>query len=134
MGIQVFDACALIAFIEEEPGASQVETLLDDPGSTCFVHSINLCEIYYQVIRKSDRATAKQVIFDLLASGLIAREDMDAVFWQDVGSIKARGRISLADCFCLSLAIRLGGQVVTSDHGEFDPLVSLGICPILFIR
>jgi PIN domain nuclease of toxin-antitoxin system len=134
MGIEVLDACALIAFINDEPGASQVELLLNDPDSTCYVHSINLCEVYHQMIRASDETIAKQVINDLLSVGLIAREDMDGEFWRSVGEHKARGRISLADCFCFALAIRLDGQVVTSDHGEFDPLVSLGLCPILFIR
>ena len=50
------------------------------------------------------------------------------------GEQKARGRISLADCVCPALAQFVGGQVVTSDHGEFDPIAEAGICPILFIR
>jgi predicted nucleic acid-binding protein len=49
-------------------------------------------------------------------------------------SVQARGRISLADCFALALAERVGGTLVTSDHHEFDPIVPLAICPILFIR
>ena len=59
---------------------------------------------------------------------------MGRSFWERVGSHTARGRIALADCFCLALAIELGGEVVTTDHAEFDPLVALGICPIRFIR
>ena len=134
MGIEVFDACALLAFIDDELGASVVESLLADPGSTCYIHSVNLCETYYQTIRKSDEATANHVIEDLMNVGLIAREDLDGAFWRSVGVLKARGRISLADCFCVALAMRVGGRIVTSDHKEFDPLVPLGICPILFIR
>jgi hypothetical protein len=60
--------------------------------------------------------------------------DMNRSFWQRVGELKARGRISLPDCFCISLAQELGSEVVTIDHGEFDPLVPLGIVPINFIR
>ena len=59
---------------------------------------------------------------------------MNRRFWQRVGGLKARGRISLADCFCIVLAQELSGEVVTSDHHEFDPLVPLGIVPIRFIR
>jgi predicted DNA-binding protein (UPF0278 family) len=55
-------------------------------------------------------------------------------FLQRVGDHKARGRISLPDCFCIALAQELSAEVVTSDHGEFDPLVPLGIVPIKFIR
>ena len=134
MGIEVFDACALVALLQGEPGGSVVDSLLKGPASTCHVHSVNLCEVYYQIIRIADETTADQAINDLLAVGLIVREDMDWIFCTEVGKRKAHGRISLADCFCLCPAISLGGRVVTSDHGEFDPLVPLGLCPILFIR
>jgi PIN domain nuclease of toxin-antitoxin system len=134
MGIEVLDACALVALIDGEPGGPLVESLLKDPGATCYVHSVNLCEVYYQLIRVGGAVTARQVIDDLLSLGLIVKDDLDRAFWEAVGERKAHGRISLADCFCLSLAIRLGGRVVTADHKEFDPLVPLGLCPILFMR
>ncbi len=134
MGVEVFDACALVAFIRDESGADLVESLLNDPSSECHVHAINLLEVYYQMIRMTDEATAGRVVDDLLSLGLTVGEDLDRAFSRSVGRLKARGKISLADCFCISLAIRLGGRVVTSDHHEFDPLVPLGLCPILFIR
>lgn len=56
-------------------------------------------------------------------------------FWQDAGRLKAQlMRVSLADCYCLALARRTGGDVPTADHHEFDALVPRGICPIRFIR
>lgn len=59
---------------------------------------------------------------------------MDRDFWQLVGQLKVNpGKISLADCFVLALAIRTGGTLVTADH-EFDAIVPLGLCPILFFR
>ena len=135
MAIEVLDASALVAYIKKEDGAIVVESLLDDPGSTCFAHSVNLCEVYYEVIRElSGEPTASQTIADLFAAGVIEADDMDRSFWQSVGQLKAGGRISLADCFCIALAIRVGGRVVTSDHHEFDRLVPLRLCPILFIR
>ena len=134
MGIEVFDACALIALIGGEPGGPLVEVLLKDPASTCYVHSINLCEVYYQMIRFVGEGMARTIVDDLLSSGLSARGDMDRDFWQEAGERKARGGIALPDCLCLTLAVRLQGRVVTSDHKEFDPIVPLGLCPILFIR
>ncbi len=59
---------------------------------------------------------------------------MNRDFAERVGQLKARGRISLADCFCIALAQTLSGQVVTTDHHEFDAIVPLGIVPIYFIR
>ena len=134
MTISVLDACALIAYLRGEVGGAIVDSMLRDAKSECLIHAVNLCEVYYQLIRDSDELTAGQVIADLQAAGLIVRSDMDEPFWQSVGQLKARGGISLADCFCIALAMRASGQVVTSDHHEFDPLVPLGLCPIHFIR
>jgi predicted nucleic acid-binding protein len=71
----------------------------------------------------------------LVANGLTIMSDLDPPFWQDAGRIKAvHRRVSLADCFGIALARRLGAEFVTADHHEFDALVPLGLCPIRFIR
>ena len=132
--IDVLDACAMIAYLTAEPGGEVVRSRLSDPATTCYAHAVNLCEVYYGFLRTSSESRATQAIEDLLAAGVIVREDMGRPFWSRVGQLKAMGRISIADCFCTALAQELSGQVVTSDHHEFDPLVPLGICPIHFIR
>ena len=81
-----------------------------------------------------DETAACDITDKLAGDGVQERSDMDADLWRGVGKFKSRGRIALPDCFCLALAERLEGQVVTSDHNEFDSLVPLNICPILFIR
>jgi len=134
MAIHILDASAMVAYIAGEPGEKVVAALLTDPTATCYAHTLNLCEVYYGAIRKTDVKRARQTILNLFADGVIERQDMNRPFWQRVGELKARGGISLPDCFCISLAQELGGEVVTSDHGEFDSLVPLGIVPINFIR
>jgi predicted nucleic acid-binding protein len=124
----------MIAYANAEPGGDVVDALLRDPNSLCSAHAINVCEVYYGVLRAADEQTVRQLITDLYADGVTERRDLSRRFWSRVGRLKARGRISLADCFCLALAQQLSGQVVTADHKEFDPLVPLGLCPILFIR
>ena len=133
MTIEVFDASALIAHLSQEAGADVVEERLDDPSSSCFVLAVNLCEVYYDTLKAAGEAVADQVISSLLKAGVEVREDMDEAFWKQVGRPKARGKISLNDCCCLTLVIRPGGRVVTSNHHEFEPLIPLGLCPILFI-
>jgi len=130
----VLDASALIAFLRNEAGAEAVERLLIGAENACQVHAINLCEVYYDFLRSSDEAGADTAIETLTEIGVIIREDMDEAFWKDVARLKAPHRISLADCCCLALARRVGGEVVTSDHREFDPLALLNLCPIQFIR
>ena len=42
MAIEVLDASALVAYVENEPGGLMVESLLADPSATCYAHSLNL--------------------------------------------------------------------------------------------
>jgi predicted nucleic acid-binding protein len=131
----VLDSNAMIAYLRDETGADVVEGFLLDPGSTGFAHSINLCEVYYDAVRMSGETDALSALNTLANLRITFREDMDAAMWQDAGRIKAiHRRIALADCFCIALARRLNGSVITSDHREFDPLIPLGLCQIHFIR
>ncbi|NJN66228.1 MAG: type II toxin-antitoxin system VapC family toxin [Chloroflexaceae bacterium] len=131
----VLDACAIIAYARNEPGADIVRMLIDDQQVGCFVHVVNLCEVYYDATRRVDEAHAQQLVIDLEVADLIFRDDIDTSFWKAVGFYKATlRRISLADCFALALAKRIGAVIVTSDHHEFDPLVSQGVCSVRFIR
>jgi len=132
---RVLDACAMIAFLRGENGANVVAQVLRDPADTCFAHSVNLCEVYYDFVRGADERTARAAINDLLSVGVRPRRDMNKAFWQRVGNLKGTiRRISLADCFAIALSERLSGDVVTSDHHEFDPLVAAGVCRVRFIR
>jgi PIN domain nuclease of toxin-antitoxin system len=42
----VFDASALISFLRDEPGADEVQRLLEQESAARYVHAINLCEVY----------------------------------------------------------------------------------------
>ena len=124
----------MVAYLTAESGGPAVRSLLLDPSTVCFAHSVNLCEVYYEFIRTKGEPNAKAAISSLFADGVIERRDMSRRFWQKVGNLKARGRISIADCFAITLAQELSGEVVTADHHEFDSLVPLAIVPINFIR
>lgn len=135
MALHVMDACALNAYLRGEPGEDVVEDILLDSDNVNLVHAVNLCEVYYDTLRDSDLTTAEQAVERIYGWGIVLRPDMDPAFWQLVGRLKVDpGKLSLADCFALALAITTGATLVTSDHHEFDPIVPLGLCPILFIR
>jgi predicted nucleic acid-binding protein len=58
---------------------------------------------------------------------------MDIGFWKEAGSLKADWkRISLADCFAVTLSNRIGAELVTADRHELDPLRET--TRLLFIR
>jgi PIN domain nuclease of toxin-antitoxin system len=128
------DAGPVIAFLDDEPGAEVVEDVLTEPGSVCYAHIFNLSEIYYIYYRRGGVVLAEEVLQALDEAGIRVRDDNDEAFWKEAASFKGRHAMSLPDAFCLTLGRRLGGTVVTTDHSEFDPLVPLNYCPILFIR
>ncbi len=136
--IYVLDACAMIAYLRSEAGADVVETaLLEamlDPTTECLAHSINLCEVYYDFYRAGGEPAATSALIDLQNVGVIERADFDQAFWQDAGRLKAKGKVSLADCFAVPLTNRVGGTLLTSDHHELDAIAAASVCPITFIR
>jgi predicted nucleic acid-binding protein len=130
----ILDACSVIAYERGEAGADVVERYLieDEP---CWIHAINLCEVYYDFLRAGGQKAADQVLADLKGFDVQIYEMVDDTLWKVAAKYKATlRRISLADCFALALTKHLEGQLLTSDHGEFDPVAELNLCPILFIR
>jgi uncharacterized protein with PIN domain len=131
----VFDACALIALLEDEPGAQSVEDLLQESANRCLVHAISVCEVYYDLCRRGDAEDAETLESLLTEYGLEVIEALPSDLWRIAGKIKAEWRrVSLADCFALALTIREAGTLVTSDHHELDALAEAGVCQIRFIR
>ena len=135
--IHVLDAGPMIAYMDGERGAPVVAQILTDNPNACYAHVFNLTEIYYIYFRRGGVTMAETAIQTLLAAGVIPRDDADEAFWKETGTFKGSHAMSLPDAFCLALARRLGGTVITTvptDHGEFDPLVQHNYCPTLFIR
>jgi PIN domain nuclease of toxin-antitoxin system len=128
------DAGPIIAFLDDEPGAEVVEDILTEPGSNCYAHIFNLAEVYYIYFRRGGTVMAEEAVQAVLDVGIIVRDDNDTAYWKEAATFKGRHAIALPDAFCLTLARRLGGTVVTTDPTEFDPLLPFGYCPILFIR
>ena len=132
----VLDACAIISLIKNEDGALIVRQALEADNNVCFVHAVNLCEVYYDCLRCHGKDPAEQLLTNLIEAGLVVRNDMDMDFWKSAGALKARGRISLADCFAVALAEREDAVLLTSDHHEFEPLLAIPGFPVQvqFIR
>lgn len=133
--IYVLDANAMIALAKNEPGADVIEDYLADPVNTCFAHAVNLCEVLYDGLRRGSQAEALAALRELYDLGVTPRSDMDEAFWHEAARLKAiYRRVSLADCFALTLSQQLGGTFVTSDHHELDPIAQTGLFAINFFR
>ena len=82
-----------------------------------------------------DVLKGREALETLAANGIERREDLDAAFCEDAGSLKAQWkRVSLADCCGVALTRRLGGEFFTTDRHELTALQAGNVANITFIR
>jgi uncharacterized protein with PIN domain len=134
--VYIFDACAVIALLQQEPGAERVSALLEESGNRCLLHTLNLCEVYYDFLRRGDASLANALEGVLRSTGFELTDSLQpSSFWQTAGRIKAEmRRVSMVDCFAVALTIQERGILVTSDHHELDAVAAAKICSVEFIR
>ncbi len=111
----VFDAYAIMALLEDEPGARIVTDLIVDEQTEIFISAINMGEIYYILLRRSGKTVAEKVIQNILLEETIKIEEPQWVRVKKAAEIKSAGSISYADAFALALAKELQAQLVTGD-------------------
>lgn len=121
----ILDACALIAFLNDEEGANLVEKLLcmaNARNASLLMNKVNLFEIYYGVYRDDGIEEAKNVLRKIENLPVkIIDTFTDEVFYE-AGKLKATNRISLADAIAVAEANIRDVKLVTCDHHEFDAL------------
>jgi len=74
-GVYVFDACAVIALLQAEVGASLVSEFLKS-RQRCLLHAINACEIYYDLYRRDGQEIADGLQEVLAGYGLELIEEV----------------------------------------------------------
>jgi ribonuclease VapC len=122
----VLDSFALLAYLEDEAGAGEVQQLLGaaDRGELhLWMSIVNLGEVLYIIERERSLEDAQRAlaIIDELP---IEVTDADRSLTFAAAHIKARHALSYADAFAVALAERVGGAVVTGDP-EFRQVESL---------
>jgi predicted nucleic acid-binding protein len=135
--IYVIDACALIALLNRETGYEVVLSILKDAENgkaTVFMHTVNLCEVYYDCLRQSGENTADSLLKTIGTMPLKIVDRIDNKLLKETGKIKATEKVSLADAFAAALAIDTKARLVTSDHHEFGPLETKGMISPLWFR
>jgi predicted nucleic acid-binding protein len=115
----VFDACALIAFLNKEPEAVKVKSLLERTGTediSIYMSVFNLVEVYYGFIRKYgsvERADEIMQQVDDLPIEII--ETVSPAVYRETARLKGFYRISLADAIACATAKSLAATLVTKD-------------------
>lgn len=133
----LLDACAVIAYPNDEEGAEKVEELLwqSNQGSRdLFMHEINLLEVYYGVYREEGEELADETYERVINLPVKIVEGLRKEVIKEAGRFKAMYRVSLADSIAFGQAKVKGVLLVTCDHHEFDHLRDANELEFLWIR
>ena len=121
----VCDACALIAFLDDEQGADITEKILrkaEIGKCKIYINKLNLLEIYYGVFRKFGQVKAEEVLGKITVLPMKIIEKISDKVFKETGRIKAIYKVSLADSIALAEAKTKKAKLLTADHHEFDAI------------
>ena len=113
----VFDAYAIIAWLEGEPGGAYVASLIGHVsegemwGAIC---AVNIGEVYYNTFRRHGGAAAEDCLQVLTSIAWDVMPASNELVW-DAARLKARYPISYADAFALACARLHEADLVTND-------------------
>ncbi len=113
----VLDAFALMALLQAEPGASRVDTLIeqaDAGGTDLFIPVVNLGEVFYTVENRRGLQTAQETLA-VIDQSPIQMVDVDLTLALSASRLKSKARLGYMDCFVAALAQQLQATVVTGD-------------------
>jgi len=125
----LLDSFAVLAWIQDEPGAQIVEDLLyraQDEGEQVLLNIINLGEVYYCCARVQDISFARDIVEKIrLLPVTIYPCSNDLVL--EAAAFKAQYPISYADAFIVATAIRENACIVTGDPDfkKLDHLIKI---------
>jgi predicted nucleic acid-binding protein len=134
----LLDACAVLAFLDNEEGADVVIELLDQAKRgeiTLSMNVANLIEVYYDRIRVVGSESADdtiRTIYEDLSISII--EELNPAIVREAAYCKATGKMSFADAIFVATARYTGATAVTCDHVELEPVERQGQIPFLWIR
>jgi predicted nucleic acid-binding protein len=131
------DACAVIAYLSNEPGLDKVEDLFfraERGEISLYMHNLNLLEVYYGVRRAYGAKQAAKTLNDINALPVSFVPEIGGVFFIEAGRLKASYKMSLADAVLVATASVIGATVITSDHHELDTVDKAESIRFLWIR
>ena len=104
------DSWAVMAMLNAEPAATRVREAVEQGAVMSW---INLGEVYYLTTRRRGEALARRAVEALQRR--IHVEEPDVALVMAAAEVKARGRMSYADAFCVATARRHRAALYTGD-------------------
>jgi len=135
--VLVLDACALIAYFNDEPGAEEMQKLLEKAWQgevALYVSSLNVYELYCDCLRRSGSGKASELLEDVYSLPIEVVETFGKELLRTAANFKVNFNVSVADSIALGLAKLKGASLVTTDHHEFDPIEKAGKMRFYWLR
>lgn len=103
----VFDTSALLAYLKgEEPEASELERIIlavEQKKVNGIISTITMTEIYYILASESVKRAEER--FEELEKSMLKKVPIDIPIAKQAGKLKAKYKISIADCIIAATAI-----------------------------
>ncbi len=90
--VYIFDACALIAFMNDEEGSNEAERILGEAlesNTEIYMNKINIFEIYYGVYREEGQDIANEAYQKILKQPITIINNLKDEVFRVAGRIKA---------------------------------------------
>ena len=129
----IVDASALIAYFKSEEGHAKFADLLRDERNVLTMHTVNLCEVYYNYLR-SDGLEKAEDAWAKANEILRILDTVDLQFMKRVARWKVDHNLPLGDAFAAATAEENGCPLVTTDHNDFREVEEAGALQIVWLR
>lgn len=86
------------------------------------MNKLNLLEVYYDVIKNYDEQAADKILETVKKMPVETIEELEDAVFKKAGYLKSKYKISLADSIALAESITRNGELITSDHHEFEAI------------
>ena len=133
----VLDACALIAFLNEEEGCEEIDNLLSRANNgehILYMHKINLLEVFYGYIRDYGLDGARTIMEPVNELPLHCIDTISDEMYNVAAFFKGTYHISLGDCIACAFARSLSATLVSADHGDFEKMQNTENLSVYWIR
>lgn len=115
--VKVLDACALMAYLEKEPGYEKIKDLFvkaAESGKNLLMTTVNWGEVFYILARDYgfDEAEKIQNLVDTFPVEFVP---VDLVLAKQAALYKATKKLPYVDCFVAALVKLRRGELITCD-------------------
>ncbi len=121
----VLDTSALLCFMQDEPGAAEVDAILRQHANreTLFISFMSIMEVAYILEQEQGETAARRGVLQLKQLPVRIVES-DEPLGLAAARLKAGHKLSVADAWIAATAERLSATLVHKDP-EFEPLAKL---------